>query len=351
MDVGAVLSHTFLCYLGQTTGLKLIENMKTTMPLSSEQIRFFHEQGYLVVEDLIPLPDFQPVIDELNTEIDKRAQALVANGKLSRSYAEEGFETRLAKISRETDQLAISIWNGVLHGPAIFHLITHPRLVDVAEQLCGPEVIASSVYRLRPKIPNYGYGAVPWHQDSSYFEPYCDKALVLTAWVPLVDADEANGCMYVIPQSHLHPVMPHRMAANGKYLEIPEEQVPEENRKICCPVRKGGAMLMTNRTIHGSFTNRTEVVRWSMDLRYQSASLPTNAPITRLPGEDMPSQELGVPAACYPPEADFLVRSQLRPQEVIASPEQFRLLREQHVSTPVTNRWGVRWAEPKAVDV
>lgn len=324
--------------------------MKNPRPLSAEQIRFFHHQGYLVVEDLIPLADFQPVIDELNQEIDKRAQLLVAKAKLSQPYAEESFETRLAKISRETDQVAISIWNGVLHGPAIFHFITHPRLVDAAEQLCGPEVIASSVYRLRPKIPNYGYGAVPWHQDSSYFEPYCDKALVLTAWVPLVDANEENGCMYVIPQSNLKPVLRHRKSENGKYLEIEPEFVPEDQQR-CCPVRKGGALLLTNRTIHGSFLNRTEKVRWSMDLRYQSAALPTNAPITRLPGEAEFSEDLGVPAACYPPEPDFLVRSRQRPEEVIRTPEQFRQLREQHVNKPVTNRWGVHWAEPKPVDV
>ena len=70
--------------------------------------------------------------------------------------------------------MALSLWNGVLHGPGFFALITNPKLLDVAESLCGEELIASSVYRLRPKIPNYNYGAVPWHQDSAYFEPYCD---------------------------------------------------------------------------------------------------------------------------------------------------------------------------------
>lgn len=314
--------------------------------LSQEQIRFFHEQGYLVLEDLIPCADLQPVIEELNAEIGARADALVAKGELSRSYSEDGFETRLAKISRETDKLAISIWNGILHGPAIFHLITHPRLVDIAEQLCGPELIASSVYRLRPKIPHYDYGAVPWHQDSSYFEPYCDQSLVLTAWVPLVDATEENGCLWVMPRSHLELVVPHRKDESGRYLEIAPKDLPKGER-LCCPVRKGGVLLVTNRTIHGSFLNRTEKVRWSMDLRYQSASLPTNAPMTRLPGEVMPSEELGVPAACYPPEPDFLVRSQLRPQEVITNPEEFRKLREQYEYKPVTNRWGVQWAAPK----
>jgi hypothetical protein len=38
------------------------------------------------------------------------------------------------------------------------------------------------------------------------------------------------------------------------------------------------------RTPHVSFENTTDVVRWSMDLRYQSAALPTNAVITPPPG-------------------------------------------------------------------
>ena len=51
---------------------------------------------------------------------------------------------------------------------------------------------------------------------------------------------------------------------------------------------KRAALLMTNRTPHGSYENTTDVVRWSMDLRYQSAALPTNASITRLDGESVP---------------------------------------------------------------
>ena len=276
-----------------------------------------------------------------------RTAKLVATGELSRTYAEEGFETRLAKISHETDKLALSIWNSILHGPAIFRLITHPNLVAAASQLCGPEVIASSVYRLRPKIPHHDYGAVPWHQDSSYFEPYCDSALVLTAWLPLVDATPENGCLWVLPGSHRQPVLPHRLHASGRYLEIDEQALPLD-RRVCVPVKAGGALLFTNRTVHGSYENKTEGVRWSMDLRYQSAALPTNAPITRLAGEATPSELLGVPAACYPPEADFLVRSEQRPHEVMTDPEAFRALRANHQAKPVTNRWGVTWAPPKS---
>ena len=312
--------------------------------LNDSDLDFFHREGYLVVPDVLDPADMQAAIDEIRQAIDTIAKDLVAQGELSRDYAEFGFEHRLAKISAETDKAALAIWNGVLHGPGIFSLITHRKLLDLAEALCGPELVASSVYRLRPKIPNYSYGAVPWHQDSGYFEPFCDEHLVVTMWLPLVDATPDNGCLWVLPRQHDKPLYPHRGAEGKAYLEIDESDLPDRGKDaVCCPVPKGGVLLMTNRTPHVSYENRTDIVRWSMDLRYQSASLPTNAPITRLEGDIEPRGETSapdfVPTACYPPEADFLVRSTARPQEVVTTPEQFAQVREKHVATPVTDRW------------
>src|SRR5208283_4908050 len=101
--------------------------------MTGEEISFFHREGYVVLDGVIPKEELQPVIDEISTEIDARARALVAAGKLTRPYDEEGFMTRLARISRETDKIALDIWNGFLHGPAIFHLIGNPNLVNIAE--------------------------------------------------------------------------------------------------------------------------------------------------------------------------------------------------------------------------
>jgi hypothetical protein len=134
------------------------------------------------------------------------------------------------------------------------------------------------------------------------------------------------------------PILPHRADARAHYLEIDEEQFGGI-KPICVPVKKGGVLLMTNRTPHASFENKTDVVRWSMDLRYQSATLPTNAKITRLPGETIAVPESGVPLACYPPEPDFLVRSKLRPKEVLQTPEEFIALRKNHEYQAATDRW------------
>jgi hypothetical protein len=51
------------------------------------------------------------------------------------------------------------------------------------------------------------------------------------------------------------------------------------------------------------------------------------------------------PAACFPPEADFLVRSKSRSEQVIKSYEEFNRLRETFKGDPVTNRFNVQWKE------
>jgi len=321
-----------------------------SIQLTKSQKESFYEDGYLIIEKVLDDDDLQDVIDEINSEIDTRAKKLVDHGDLSQLYENETFETRLASISGETPKLAVSIWNGILHGPAIYKLITNSRLLDIAEAFCGRELIASSVYRLRPKIPNFGYGEVPWHQDSGYFEPYCDDSLIITMWIPLVNTSSENGCLYVIPGTHKGKVVEHEMHESGKYLSINEELVPNDNL-VECAVPKGGVLLLSNKVIHGSFKNSTEGVRWSMDLRYQSAAIPTNAAISKLEYESRAELNSGVPSACYPPDADFLVRSEKREKEIIASYEEFRKLRESFMGKPVTNRFGVNWSAMKVEDI
>ena len=306
------------------------------MRLTEAQVEQFHRDGYLRVDGLFAAGDLQPVRDEITRAIDRKAAQLVAQGALSRTYAEEPFETRLTRITAETEAVYWSIVSGRLHGLGIFNLLTNPKLLDLVEGLVGPEIIASSAYRLRPKVPGFAHGVVPWHQDSGYFEPYCDRSLIVTVWLPLVDATAERGCLQVMPRVHRGDVYRHRRHESGKYLVIPADDLPPAEA-VTVPVPLGGALLLTSRTPHCSGDNVSAVIRWSMDLRYQSADLPTNyRPPSGWANEDLPPD---APVACYPPEADFLVRSARRPQDVVRRWRTFRDLRVNHQRAPVSRRW------------
>ena len=124
---------------------------------------------------------------------------------------------------------------------------------------------------------------------------------------------------------------------------IPDEALGGQ-RPVVVPVPKGGVLLMTNRTPHASFENKTDIVRWSMDLRYQSAALPTNAQITRLPGE---ATSVGNVSACLwpaiPPSLTSWCAAGFGPNEVMKTGEQFIALRKNYVEQQATDRWGYSW--------
>jgi len=307
--------------------------------LTPAQLQQFEDEGYLVLENIFTNAELQVIIDAVSKDLDVRAKAAVAEGKLSRDYAEQDFEHRLAKINDENTKIASSMWDMNVVLPEFHGLISNTKIVDIAQQLCkSDEIIASSVYRLRPKVPRHPFSAVPWHQDSGYFEPKCDKDLILTVWIPLVDATEENGCMWVIPKLHKGDVLPHHPDHMAHYIQIRDEFVNDKSKWVCCPVKKGGAFLVTNRTPHASFDNKTEKVRWSMDLRYQAAELPTNAKIKHSTANIKHDTD-GVPLSCNPPEPDFLVRSTLHPDQILQTGDQFMQLRRDHVYKAATDRW------------
>ena len=195
-----------------------------SLRLTDQQVRHFEDEGYLVIERLFTDAELQPVIDEISADLDKRCREAVAAGKLSRTYEEYDFEHRLAHVNAENQNISKSMWDMKVVLPSFFDLMTNPKLLDVAEQFCGPELIASSVYRLRPKVPSHSWSPVPWHQDSGYFEPYCDLGLILTVWVPLVDATEERGCLWVMPRVHKGGLFFHQPDDMGHYLVIPDEE-------------------------------------------------------------------------------------------------------------------------------
>jgi phytanoyl-CoA hydroxylase len=310
------------------------------MVLTPSELDFFEREGYFLVRGLFKDAELEPLIEEISKEIDRLAEELVSTGELSSAYRELPFEQRLASIHRETKKVFSAIKAGNLCGSGVFSILTNPRLLDVAEQLCGPELIASSVYRLRPKLPGDLSGCIPWHQDSGYFEPYCDQSLIITCWIPLVHATPERGCLWLLPRAHKNGVYKHTPHPGKVFLEIRPDDLPS-SYPVCVPARKGDVLIMTNMTPHSSPENNSEIIRWSIDVRYQSAALPTNAVA---PGSGKPLNEqtsADLPSACYPPESDFLVRSRKRPDDVCRAHDLFRQLRLSHQPSPMTDRWNL----------
>ena len=283
-----------------------------------------------MVSDVFADADIQPLRDEITGVIDAAAQRLCAEGKVRSTHRDEPFQTRLTRLFAECEEILPPIVGragGGHSGPAFFALVTHPSLLAKIESLVGPEIVGSSVYRIRPKMPGYARGAVPWHQDSGYFSPHCDGDLIVTCWIPLVDTYPENGCLQVLPRAHRQGVIRHYTKGPGGYLVIQDGDLPPQLQPVTVPVPAGGVLFMTNLTPHRSSQHTKDIVRWAVDVRYQSAEVPNNT--GELPADfsaDRPEHEI----ACYPPEADFVVQSPADPESVAGSWAAFHEIRQRY---------------------
>lgn len=288
-----------------------------------EQISHFRDDGYFIAENVFDAADLEPIRRDLESEIGKKIDELVRTGKITESYEGEPFERRLTRIYHDSKENGEAVMHhlegmrgGGYQGRSMFDLITHPKLLAAVSDLVGPEIVASSAYRIRPKIPGVGRGNVPWHQDSGYFAAHCDEHLIVTCWIPLVDATVENGCMEILPRSHRDGILRHHTGGNMGLYVIKDEDLPStgpERVVAACP--KGGVVFMTNLTAHCSTPNYSDTIRWSVDLRFQSAGAPNNVGLW--PGESEEDGQRNVQIACYPPEADFVVQSVSDPASVV----------------------------------
>ena len=155
----------------------------------------------------------------------------------------------------------------------------------------------------------------------------------MTCWIPLVDATIANGCLYVLPKSHRSGVYRHYTGGQGGYLEIAREDLPTPE-PVACPMHAGSVLFMTNLTPHTSFENNTDIVRWSVDLRYQDAEIPNN--IGEDPADFDPERD-PVTMACWPGEGDFVIKDVQNPEREITDVADFKEIRTRYEQTRVHN--------------
>jgi len=175
--------------------------------LSTEQIEFFHENGYLADESADP------------------------NTVLFHSLG----HWRIAEAFHD------AIWN--------------PAFRMVASQLLGDRGVRFWHDQLFCKPAHHG-GVVAWHQDYSYWTRTVEMQH-LTCWCGLDDATVENGCLQYVPGSHRWGLLEKPSLAgdmDGLMGMLSEEQ-KGQFAPVAIPLKAGYAAFHHPLLVHGSYAN------------------------------------------------------------------------------------------------
>ena len=321
------------------------------MKLTAEQIAFFDREGFLVVEDVVATDDLDAVEAEYNAILDREIPKQVAARKLTDAMSGLPFAERYTEALAATtdmyelyEHLDISLplredigpETGVHTGPAVFErILRNPAILGIAESLLGPEISSSPIQHTRIKPPrdrvrsalvDSNVTATGWHQDEAVITDDVDDLTMLTVWVAITDATEENGCMICVPGSHKRGDVamhcPGSVATTSAEIFIPPEIVGQKT--VAMPVKRGGVVLLHQRTEHGSLENNSDRLRWSFDLRY----MPTGTPSGR---------------SVFPA---WIARSRVNPESELTNPAEYSAKWEearQKIADTKQIKFNARW--------
>lgn len=269
--------------------------------LSQAQIDEFDSNGFLVVENVLGDAELEPLETEYAQLLDQTCRRLHRDGRIESTFEEYDFGERFAHTvsacpeSVEFFNISLPLVNGAVDpltyqahfGPALFQLQRSARILDVVESLIGAEIASSPVQQMRIKPPqatvgeanvsHSNVGVTTWHQDTVAIMPEAEDTEQITVWVAVTDADEENGCLVSIPGSHREGSHPHQAGSIAREPTVPEAIIAGRKGKPL-PVGRGGIILFHRHNIHSSLPNRSNRLRWSLDLRYHPVGQPSGRP-------------------------------------------------------------------------
>ena len=213
------------------------------MTLSAAQVEAYKRDGYLNAVDVLK-----------GTEAARYRQL---------------FDDLEAQVGKEKAQIGLVDYH--FSEKFIWELATHPTILDAVEALVGPNILLMATHFFN----KYGEGDqaqafVAWHQDVTFWG--LEPPLAITAWYAVDDSDVENGCMQVIPSTHVSGVVAHGKAQqDGNLLSVNQEihVTPEQaDTAVDLPLRAGQISIHDGTLIHGSLPNRSQRRRCGLTLRY-----------------------------------------------------------------------------------
>ena len=206
--------------------------------ISTEEIDFYREHGYLTVEQILSADQVQD-LRRVTDEFVERSRMVTEHDDVY--DLEPDHSARKPRLRR--------IKQPHLQHPVYDRTLRHPAILDIASQLIGP-AIRHQYTKLNIKCPDIG-SPVQWHQDWSFYPHTNDD--ILAVGVAIDDMTPENGCLLVVPDSHRGPVHDHHQ--DGVFVGAVTDTEFRDDQIVPIIVGAGAITLHHVRTLHASARN------------------------------------------------------------------------------------------------
>lgn len=217
--------------------------MTATASLTEEQIRFYRENGFVQVDNVITPEE----LEELREYLDEAMT--ITDGNSFSTDREGGAYYRVLnqKVNTWRDHAGMAKY------------VLHPRFAEMARQLIGAKAVRLFHDHALLKMPGDSK-PTPWHQDLPYWP--MNESGGMSIWLTLDDVDENNGCMMFVPGSQkvgklkgIDFTNPHDI---NDYVDDPEIV---RKQPVIVRMKAGSCTFHDGLTFHYAHANHTDKPR------------------------------------------------------------------------------------------
>ena len=213
------------------------------MILSKDEVNFYNEKGYLLVEDVITTNQHNEMLNLVKDFFEKSKSVNENNNIYDLEDGHCATSPRLKRIKQPHQ-----------HSDFFWDIIKQSKIEGILIDLLGKD-ISLKTSKLNTKAPGGG-AAVEWHQDWAFYPHTNDNVLALGLMLNDVDID--NGPLMVIPESHKGPVLSHNN--NGVFCGAinPDDKFFDIDKAVTLTGKARSMTIHHARTLHGSAPNNSE---------------------------------------------------------------------------------------------
>ena len=207
--------------------------------ISQQQIDFYHENGYLGVENVLSAEEVQD-LRRVTDEFVEKSRAVTSHTDifdLEPTHTPDNPRLRRLK-------------DPIKHHEVYDQTLRHPKILDIVAQLIGPE-LRTNGNKLNMKYAEYG-SPVEWHQDWAFYPHTNDDLLAVGIAIDPMTVE--NGCLLVIPGSHCGPVYSHHHR-EGFFVGAVTDDDFDPSGAVPIELGAGGISIHHARALHGSQPN------------------------------------------------------------------------------------------------
>jgi ectoine hydroxylase-related dioxygenase (phytanoyl-CoA dioxygenase family) len=232
---------------------------------SAEEVQFFQDQGYLVVERLTTDEEIA-WIRQIFEFIFSAEHGPGPHAPIDRSGTlAHGQQSQLSQAFHPEfefpELLTTNHWRNAKRYAAALLGVAPDRLTSWGHMILKPP----------------GGRAALWHQDHAYWEPELDY-YALGVWLPMHDVPVEMGAMQFIPGSHKRGLLRHRHDDKPEHNVLVVDEPFDVSQAVACPLQMGGATFHHSETLHYTAPNNTSEPRLAFPMEFQIAPVRREIP-------------------------------------------------------------------------